>query len=120
MKYVIKNSVTGKKIMAGELINDTFYKRVKSSSKLLCLDSHGIEASVVEDLKGKGCKKIILIEDGKKEYSVSFNTFYTKAIRGTFGKSSYQFYLPMKFWKKKDDKKEEMEQISLFDFVEVG
>ncbi|MDP9751827.1 hypothetical protein [Thermoanaerobacter pentosaceus] len=75
MKYIIQNPITGKKVLTGELISDTFYKRVKSSQKLRILDSYGIEASVIEDLKRRGCKKIVLIEDGKKEYSVSFNTF---------------------------------------------
>jgi hypothetical protein len=106
MKYIIQNPITGKKVLTGELIEDTFCKRVKSSQKLRILDSYGIEASVVEDLKKRGCKKIVLIEDGKKEYSVSFNTFYTKAIRETFGKSSYQFYLPMKYWEKANEEQQ--------------
>lgn len=110
MRYIIQNPITGKKVFAGELIEDTFYKRVKSNQKLQILDSYGIEAGVIEDLKKRGCKKIVLIEDGKKEYSVSFATFYTKAVKKTFGKSSYQFYLPMKYWEEvtKEQQREQL------------
>jgi len=98
MKYIIQNPITGKKVFAGELIEDTFNKKVKTNQKLRILDSYGIEASVIEDLKKRGCKKIVLQEDGKREYAVDFTTFYTKAIKKAFGNSSYQFYLPMRYW----------------------
>ncbi|MBE3578866.1 hypothetical protein [Caldanaerobacter subterraneus] len=115
MRFIIKNPVTGKKVLTGELLGDTFVKKVKSGSKLKILDAYGIEASVVEDLKEKGCRKILLIEDGARKYQVNFDVFYAKSMRRTIGNSSYQFYLPLKYWERVDDNKKKMEQLSIFD-----
>lgn len=108
-------------MLAGELIGDIFYKRVNTSQKLKILDTYGIEASVVESLRERGCKKIIVKEeDTRKEYKIDFETFYNKAIRKTFGNSSYQFYLPLRCWGRTGEDKGETGQISLFDLTEVG
>lgn len=98
MKYIIRNPITGKKVVVGELVGNAFYKKVKANQKLQVLNAYGIEATVIEDLREKGCQKIILEEDGKRTYAVNFLTFYTKAIRKRFGNSSRQFYLPLKYW----------------------
>ncbi|MEQ2130118.1 hypothetical protein QTP99_09035 [Caldanaerobacter subterraneus KAk] len=116
MKFVAINPVTGSKIIVGELEGDTFYKRVKLHQKLRILDAYGIEGTVVEDLRERRCKKIILTEDGVGEYEIDFETFYNKAIRKTFGNSSYQFYLPMKYWRK-TDQNQQRSQITVFELV---
>ncbi|KKC30915.1 hypothetical protein [Caldanaerobacter subterraneus] len=119
MNFLIINPVTGKKVNAGELKEGIFYKKVKTRQKLKILDTYGIEASVVEDLKERGCKKIVIKEeDTGKEHKIAFETFYNKAIRKTFGNSSYQFYLPLKYWNGMDKKEEVEGQISFL--TEVG
>lgn len=114
-KYPILNPVTGRIVNAGVLRGDTFVKKVKSSQKLLILDAYGIEASVIEDLRKEGCEKIVLQEDGKREYAVDFTTFYTKAIKKTFGNSSYQFYLPMSYWRLNETEKQN--QLTIFELA---
>jgi len=64
------------------------------------LDAYGIEATVVEELNKLGCKKICLNVDKTDVYEVDFATFYDKAVRRTFGNSSYQYYLPLSYWTK--------------------
>lgn len=97
------NNILKREVVAGDYNPRTkvFYKAVSTHSKLLVLNAYGIEKCVVEELKERGCKLIQIEEINTGNiYEIDFAKFIEKAILRTFGNSTEQYYLPLKYFTK--------------------
>ena len=103
MLMKVYNKILGCEVVAGNFNQQTkvFYKAVSTRSKLLVLNAYGIEKCVVEELKAKGCKLIRIEEVNTGNiFEIDFDKFVEKAILRTFGNSTEQYYLPLKYFTK--------------------
>lgn len=92
----------GRRVLCGVLGPDkVFRKTVQAKQKLIVLDSYGIDAITVEDLKTLGCRAIELFEqDSGTKFTIDFATFQAKAIPRAIGKFTLRYYLPLRYWRR--------------------
>ncbi|AEM73572.1 hypothetical protein [Caldicellulosiruptor acetigenus] len=103
MYIKVYNKCLGREVTAGYYNSSTkvFYKAVSTHSKLLVLNAYGIEKCVVEELKKRGCELIRIKEvNTGNVFEIDFEKFVEKAILRTFGNSTEQYYLPLKYFTK--------------------
>lgn len=103
MLMKVYNKILGHEVTAGYYNPKTkvFYKAVSTHSKLLVLNAYGIEKCVIEELKERGCKLIRIEEVNTGNiFEIDFDKFIEKAILRTFGNSTEQYYLPLKYFTK--------------------
>jgi len=103
MVFKVFNKCLGREVTAGHFNSKTkiFYKAVSTHSKFLVLNAYGIEKCVVEELKIKNCKLIRIEEINTGNiFEIDFDKFIEKAILRTFGNSTEQYYLPLKYFTK--------------------
>ncbi|WAM32515.1 hypothetical protein [Caldicellulosiruptor naganoensis] len=103
MLMKVYNKFLQREVVAGDYNSSekVFYKEVFTRSKLLVLNAYGIEKCVVEKLKERGCKLIRIEEvDTGNIFEIDFDKFIEKAILRTFGNSTEQYYLPLKYFTK--------------------
>ena len=60
MKILTYDSVKGRMVVAGELEGTIFTKRVKTNHYMRMLNAYGIQESVIQQIKDKGCTVIVL------------------------------------------------------------
>lgn len=97
----IYTNYQGKKILAGELVNGIFRKRVQSWQKLYVLNAYGLDKSYIDRLEGLGCKEIQLLEvDTGTVYTIGFQEFCDMATPRSLGNLGTRLYLPLKYWHK--------------------
>jgi len=101
----VMSTYQGRPVIVGHFNDErkSFFKAVKPGDLLKVCQAYGIDAEAIQELKGRGCREIVLQVKGGLKYKIGFQDFLNTArlidwrAKGS-NKFGARYYASLRFW----------------------